>query len=57
MISLPDCQRAKCGAKNFFRIPICLLLQIYFLQVSKIGLTKTNYSKSKISRPFRKLII
>lgn len=30
MIGLSDCQRTKCGAKNFFRTPIYPLLQNYF---------------------------
>jgi hypothetical protein len=29
-MSLPDCQRTKCGAKNFLGIPICLYSQNYF---------------------------
>ena len=30
MIGLSDCQRTKCGAKNFFMIPIYALLQNYY---------------------------
>lgn len=30
-MSSPDCQRTKCGAKNFLRTPICLYSQNYFL--------------------------